>query len=119
MNIPTCKLALRPLVLLLGAGSALGVGGSGTVSAASATEITVSYRDLDLSSAPQVRVLYRRLQLAATDACGGAIPGAELSRHLAAQRCYAAALEHAVMQVDAPQLLAMYRSDPALQLKRG
>jgi UrcA family protein len=119
MNIQTCKFALRPLVLLLGAGSALGIGGIGSGSALAAQEIAVSYRDLDLSSAADTRVLYRRLQRAAGDVCGVTVADAELARHLAAQRCYAAALEHAVMQIDSPQLLATYRNDPASQIKHG
>jgi UrcA family protein len=119
MNIRSLHLRLRPLVLLLGAGSALGIGGHDCARAATAPDVAVSYRDLDLSNAVDVRLLYHRLQRAATDACGGEIPAMEIARHRVAQRCYAAALEHAVVQIDAPQLLAMYRRDMATQPRHG
>ena len=107
--------ALRPLVLLLGAGSALGAACTSTPASA-APEMTVSYQDLNLANQSDVRVLYRRLKHAANEVCGN-VPDAELARHLAFERCYNAALEHAVIQIDLPQLQAMYQSDTAAQTK--
>ncbi len=102
------RLALRPLVLLLAAGSAL---------AANAPELKVSYRDLNLANQADVRVLYRRLQAAASEVCGN-VPAQQLARHLAFERCYDAALQSAVTQIDVPQLQAMHQSATAAT-KRG
>jgi UrcA family protein len=110
--------ALRPLVLLLGAGSALGAACSNPASAANAPEMTVTYQDLNLANQADVRVLYRRLKTAASDVCGN-VPQIELERHLAFERCYNAALKDAVMKIDVPQLQAMYQSDTAAQTTRG
>jgi UrcA family protein len=106
--------ALRPLVLLLGAGSLLGAACSSPASAA--PEMTVSYQDLNLANQADVRVLYRRLKAAANDVCGN-VPAQQLQRHLAFERCYNAALESAVTQIDLPQLQAMYQSDTAGQTR--
>ena len=112
------RLALRPLVLVLGAGSALGAACSGPVSAANAPEMTVTYQDLNLANQADVRTLYRRLKHAASDVCGP-VSQQELARHLAFERCYNASLERAVTQLNVPQLQAMYQSDTATQTKRG
>jgi UrcA family protein len=112
------RTAFRPLVLVLCAGSALGAACSEPASAANGTEMAVSYQDLNLANQADVRVLYRRLKHAATDVCGN-VPAQELARHLAFERCYNAALERAVTQIDVPQLQAMYQSESAPQSKRG
>jgi len=110
------RFALRPLVLLLGAGSVLGATCSSPASAA--PEMAVSYQDLNLANAADVHVLYRRLKAAASEVCGN-VPAQELQRHLAFERCYNAALESAVTQINLPQLQAMFQSDAAAQTKRG
>jgi len=112
------RLTLRPLVLLLCAGSALGAACSGPASAANAPEMTVTYQDLNLANQADVRVLYGRLKAAASDVCGN-VPAQQLQRHLVFERCYHAALEEAVMKIDVPQLQAMYQRDTAAQTKRG
>ena len=109
------RFALRPLVLVLCAGSALGAACSSSPASA-APEMTVSYQDLNLANVADVRVLYRRLKAAATDVCGN-VPAQQLQRHLAFERCYNAALESAVTQIDLPQLQAMYQSDAAAQTR--
>jgi UrcA family protein len=109
MNFRT---AFRPLVLVLCAGSALGVACSDPASAADSAGMSVSYQDLNLANQADVRVLYRRLKHAASDVCGN-VPEQELARHLAFERCYNAALERAVTQIDLPQLQAMYQSETA------
>jgi len=99
----------RALVLLLGAGSALGLAHVDSASAADVPQMKVSYADLDLSRPEDVRVLYRRLRYAASEVCQPA-PLVELSAHAAWEQCYRAALERAVVQVNAPQLLALHRA---------
>jgi UrcA family protein len=111
--------AFRPLVLVLCAGSALGAACTAApASAANGSELAVSYQDLNLSNTADVRVLYRRLKAAARDVCGN-VPAQELARHLAFERCYNAALQSAVTQVDLPQLQAMYQSETGADSNRG
>lgn len=101
--------ALYPLVLLLSMGSAM---------ADNTPAISVSYQDLNLTNASDVRVLYGRLKHAARDVCGD-VPAQQLERHLAFEHCYRLSLERAVMQIDVPQLMAMYQSDTAAPTDRG
>jgi UrcA family protein len=56
------------------------------------------------------QLLYRRLQQAAQGVCGKLDP-IDVGAYLRWQHCYDAALQRAVLQVNAPQLLAVYRSD--------
>jgi UrcA family protein len=110
--------SLRRIVLILSAGSAFALAGMGTATAADAPQITVSYKDLDLSRAADARVLYRRLQAAATEVCQP-VPANALSRTLAWKQCYDAALERAVTQINAPQLVAVYHADTSTMAGRG
>jgi len=100
----------RTLVLVLGVGSALALANPPPACSHEPSQIAVSYRDLNLSQPADVRALYQRLQRASSSVCGE-VPRRELSRHLAWQRCYDAALEDAVVQINAPQLLALHRSE--------
>ena len=104
-------------VLVLTAGSALGLVNIHPAAGASVPEVAVSYRDLDLSRPADARVLYARLRKAASEVCQPA-PREELARHRAWEQCYSAALESAVNQVAAPQVLALYRADSSNQ-RRG
>jgi UrcA family protein len=100
----------RSLVLLLSAGSVLGVGVAGTAHAAGTSSMSVSYQDLNPSNPADARVLYARLQRAASAVCHP-VPAMDLARHAAFERCYDAALSDAVNQVNAPQVLALYRAE--------
>lgn len=73
--------------------------------------ITVAYAGLDVSRPVAAQLLYRRLQLAAQGVCGRLDP-VDVEAFQRWQRCYDAALQRAVLQVNAPELLALYRSDP-------
>ena len=99
------------LVLLLGVGSAMALSNPGTAGAAEESQ-TVSYQDLDLTRPADVRVLYHRLQRAASDVCDP-VPAMELARHRAFEQCYRAALDQAVMQINAPQLLVLHQAESA------
>jgi UrcA family protein len=98
------------LTSLLGFGAAMA---AADAAASNGPDVTVSYRDLDLSRPADVRTLYRRIENAAASACLSAPPTVELARHLAWERCYSAAIDSAVMQVRSPELLALYRSHPS------
>jgi UrcA family protein len=99
----------RALVLLLGAGSALGLGHIEPAKAGDAPTEVVSYRDLDMSQPQDVQRLYSRLKKAAADVCHPEPSIGELVRHAVWQQCYSQALEGAVAKVNAPQLLALHR----------
>jgi UrcA family protein len=100
--------------LLLCSLSALSItpGCLGTVYAADAPSIKVSYADLNLSRPADVQVLYERLKKAAIGVCDRAPEPREMSQYAHWRHCYDPALHNAVMQIDAPELLSRYRSDP-------
>jgi UrcA family protein len=104
----------RPLVLTITLSSLLGFGAAmlAPEAQASAPTETVSYRDLDLSQPADARRLYQRLQHAAGNVCNPLV-GEELARLMIWRRCYDAALDHAVEQINAPQLLALHRAQIA------
>jgi UrcA family protein len=72
--------------------------------------IQVAYAGLDVSQPVAAQLLYRRLQQAAQGVCGRLDP-IDVGAYLRWQHCYDAALQRAVLQVNAPQVLAVYRSD--------
>ena len=83
---------------------------STTVSAANAPESVVKYGDLDLGRSSDLAVLYKRLQIAADAVCNP-VPSYELARAAAHQRCVQGVLEHSVLQVRSPALLALHRAN--------
>jgi UrcA family protein len=74
---------------------------------AAPTSITVSFRDLDLSSIAGATTLYHRIQSAARQVCGYA-PGADLIERTAWQACYRNATADAVHKVNNPLLTAVH-----------
>jgi UrcA family protein len=101
---------------LLGLGSTFGLAAGGMQ--ARGPSVTVSYRDLDLARAADVRTLYRRLQRAAASVCPTVIES-ELSGRLAWQRCYRSALGNAIEQVHSPELLALNATAGARAVSSG
>jgi UrcA family protein len=99
--------------LLLCSLSALSIapGCLSTVYAAEAPSKKVSYADLNLSRPADVQVLYKRIKLAAAGVCDKEPEPLEMSQYAHWRRCYEPALHAAVMQIDAPALLSLYRSD--------
>jgi UrcA family protein len=77
---------------------------------AAPASIKVAYAGLDLSQPVSAQLLYRRLQQAAQGVCGRLDP-IDTAAYLRWQHCYDGALRRAVLQVNAPELLAVYRSD--------
>jgi UrcA family protein len=74
--------------------------------------LRVAYTALDLSQPMGAQLLYHRLQQASSNACGTLAP-VDVGAYLAWQRCYDGTLQRAVLAVNAPQLLALYRNDAA------
>jgi UrcA family protein len=74
---------------------------------AATTSITVSFRDLDLSSIAGATTLYHRIQSAAKQVCGYA-PGITLIERAAWQACYRDATADAVRKVNNPLLTAVH-----------
>jgi len=74
--------------------------------------VTVSFRDLDLSTPDGARALYRRLQAAAKQVCGGDT-GRDLIEHTNWRGvCYRTAIANAVGKVNSPQLTAVHTGRP-------
>jgi UrcA family protein len=78
--------------------------------AADPPSIKVAYAGLDVSQPMGAQLLYRRLQQAAQGVCGQLDP-IDVGAYVRWQRCYDGALQRAVLQVNAPELLAVYRSE--------
>jgi UrcA family protein len=92
--------------------TAVGIAAGITTSshAAAPPSIQVAYAGLDVSQPVGAQLLYRRLQQAAQGVCGKLDP-IDVGAYLRWQHCYDAALQRAVLQVNAPELLVVYRSD--------
>jgi UrcA family protein len=92
-----CRLAFAALVCVLG---------TPTWANPSEPSVTVSYRDLDLSSLAGATTLYHRIQGAAKQVCGRA--GADLVEQMAWRACYRRATTDAVRTVNNPLLTAVH-----------
>jgi len=73
--------------------------------------VTVSYRDLDLSTPHGAKVLYRRIQAAAREVCG--YRGADLLEQSVWKGCYRNAIADAVGKVNNPRVTAVHTGRPA------
>jgi len=86
--------------------------------AASAPAVAVAYGRLDLSRPADAQQLYGRLQQASSRVCHW--PSRfDASAYARWQQCYDGALRLAVLQVDAPELMVLWHSDPAHAADRG
>lgn len=72
--------------------------------------VTVSYRDLDLSTPHGAKVLYRRIRAAAREVCG--YRGADLLEQSAWKGCYHNAIADAVGKVNNPLVTAVHTGRP-------
>jgi len=100
------KILLGGVVVLMGIASAAV---SASPASASTRSVTVRYAELDLSRPAGAQVLYNRIQQAALQVCNGFVgPFSEM--HTRASPCYKDAVEHAVAQVNSPQLSAIHRT---------
>jgi UrcA family protein len=92
--------------------SAIGIaaGVHGDPCAAQPRSLKIAYAALDLAQPMGAQLLYHRLQQASSSLCGSLDP-VDIGAYLRWQRCYDGTLQRAVTQVNAPELLALYRSD--------
>jgi UrcA family protein len=97
---------------------AIGSGVSAAAGAAPPRTLRIAYAALDLSQPMGAQLLYHRLQQAASNACGS-LDRADVGAYLRWQRCYDGTLQRAVLQIDAPQLLAVYHIDAAHARRAG
>jgi UrcA family protein len=74
---------------------------------AAPTSMTVSFRDLDLSSIAGATTLYHRIQSAAKQVCGFG-PGTDLIQRAVWQACYRDTTADAVRKVNNPLLTALH-----------
>jgi UrcA family protein len=94
--------------LLASAILTLGLGFAG-LCAAEAPQVTVSYRDLAVSTPQGATMLYRRIRFAADEVCSPLDHG-DLSSRAHKNACIDQATAEAVMRVGEPQLLSVYDS---------
>ena len=81
--------------------------------------ITVKFADLDLNRAGDVKVLYRRIHLAAEDACGEKeLTGSHVIL-VSWRRCVELAVNQAVVQLDRPALSAYHQQLTADSARKG
>jgi UrcA family protein len=92
--------AFTSITCLLGATQASAADPSG------ARSMTVSYRDLNLSTIEGATALYQRIRHAANSVCDE--PGAGVTRYLEWKSCYQAAIADAVAKVNSPLLTSVY-----------
>jgi UrcA family protein len=92
--------ALTSITCLLGATQAPAADPSG------ARSVTVSYRDLNLSTIEGATALYQRIRHAANSVCDE--PGAGVARYQEWKSCYQAAIADAVAKVNSPLLTSVY-----------
>jgi UrcA family protein len=76
-----------------------------------ATAQTVTYRDLDISSAAGASLLLRRIEAAARLVCGDLDGPQPLVQEARARQCYAQAVERAVAGLHAQAVTAEYLAD--------
>jgi UrcA family protein len=103
-----CGLAALAAVAVTAVGIADGVKSADL--AVVAPSVNVTYADLDLSQPAGARQLFQRLQRASKAVCGSA-DQMNLAAYMRWQSCYSEALQRAVLRVNAPELLALYRSN--------
>jgi UrcA family protein len=72
--------------------------------------LTVKYRDLDLTKAQSVATLYQRIERSARLVCTDSSSPYDASNVETFQRCYRAAIQQAVASVNQPQLTALHRA---------
>lgn len=102
--------ALAAIVAVTGTAIVIAAGVQGQSSASAPHSLRVAYTALDLSQPMGAQLLYHRLQQASSNACGTLAP-VDIGAYLAWQRCYDGTLQRAVLAVNAPQLLVVYRND--------
>ncbi len=73
------------------------------------SSIKVSYRDLDLSTASGVQVLYKRIEGAARRVCNQDVDSADSMWHSHWRYCFKTAVANAVKDVNNQWLTAMYQ----------
>jgi UrcA family protein len=88
----------------------LACAGTGHAWAAEPMQVNISYADLNIESAAGVRSLHGRLKSAARHVCAPLDDGRNSPANFAFVRCYQAALDSAVAQIDRPVLTAMHNS---------
>jgi UrcA family protein len=100
MNVHSLRrVTLAALVCVLGTAP--------TWAGPSGPSITVSFRDLDLSSIEGATALYHRIQAAAKQVCGR--PGPDLLEQGLWRSCYRNATADAVGKVNSPLLTAVHK----------
>jgi len=96
----------RPALLALASAAALCAAPAFAQTDEAAPAMTVRYGDLDLNNPAGARAMLQRIDLAATDVCGGIPDLRDPGRLAAFNRCRATAAHRAVSELDAPLVSA-------------
>lgn len=118
VNLPARTPAMRRAVYTAFSAAVLSLFGASTHARdahARPAEKVVNYAGLDLAQRDGAKVLYSRLQGAATQVCGTR-DRRNLRQMQLNQQCYEQALAGAVASVDKSSVTALYRSDKTIRL---
>jgi len=99
------KSTIKHLIASLSLAAAL----SGVNANALADGIKIEFRDLNLSRAEDVAVLYSRIETVARRVCADSLSPWDAQRTKTFKRCYTAAIDDAVTDIGAPRLTALHR----------
>ena len=81
--------------------------------------ITVKFRDLDLSKPDGVATLYQRIERSARLVCTDSSSPWDAGRVATMQRCYEAAIQDAVSNINQPQLTAFHQAKTGKPVQVG
>jgi UrcA family protein len=83
------------------------------------SNITVKFRDLDLSKPEGVATLYQRIERSARLVCTDSSSPWDAGRVATMQRCYDAAIQDAVSAINQPQLTAFHQAKTGKPVQVG
>ena len=99
----------RPLMCALALALAAPAASHATAPADTTSKVDVPYRDIDLSRPRNASIMLWRLDRAAIEACGASdFSWSEYRRVVRNSDCYAASLDRAVAELNAPLVSRLY-----------
>jgi len=111
MNIPIMhSVALLTLAATLAGSVTTAQAGEPAAASSAESSIRIDIDDLDLSSADVAADVYSRIQMSARLVCRDSASPWDARKTRTFKRCYAATVEAAVVQVNAPQLTALHQA---------
>jgi UrcA family protein len=100
--------------------SLFAISASATAASSSEPQVSVEFKDLDLSKPSDAKRLYQRLRLAANEVCiGFAQSTSALRKNTPRARCENAAVANAVEAIGNPNLTALYEAKNDVKLAQS